>query len=166
MIASIALWASNINTRLQTKSNLRLFLFFLLIECVYSIVVSFGVNWINPGLSDNNTNDWGMLEKFFLKVVLAPILETLIFQALIIELLLYYQVRALYSIPIAAAIFAAAHYYNPVYAIVTSFAGLLYAYYYYILQKRNKGMAILWVTLLHAAWNFIAFLNNDVLKWF
>lgn len=158
MTRNFTLWVHNIHNKLHKKSNYQLFIVFSLLLCAYSVVSSVIINYISPALTENNTDDWSLWRKFLIKVIFTPIIETFIFQALIIEVLLYYNVRAKYILFLTAGIFAFAHYYNIAYVVVTFFVGLLYAYYYYILQNHNKYIAILWVVLLHASWNFIVFL--------
>lgn len=106
----------------------------------------------------------GVFTEFLATVILAPFLETIIFQVIVIELLIRLRVRPLIAILTSALLFALSHNYHIFYILAVLPSGILFAYYYYILRKR-KGVlfAFLVIALLHALLNLLAFLGNHVL---
>jgi len=133
---------------------------------IYSISTSLLVTAIDPTLTETNLQTTHLIQTFIVTVIFGPIAETIVFQFLLIEGLLALRLRIGFVITIAAVLFAATHHYNWVYVVVMLFSGLAYGYYYWLLRRWSITEAFLWVLLLHASWNFIAFLNNDVLEWF
>jgi hypothetical protein len=106
----------------------------------------------------------GML--FFGMVVIAPILETFIFQFLVIkgfQLLIKKPILAFYvSVPLSALFFSWQHSYTFAYQIATFFTGLLYATVFYFSQYRKDYPAYLIVVFFHSAWNLFAFIMKDL----
>lgn len=96
--------------------------------------------------------------RMFYAWVVAPLLETLIFQYLIIKGLLYIKLLKKYpAIPIliSTIIFSSVHS-NP---FTVMFAGVLLAYNFYYFNKYKSGSFAYWSTvLLHAFYNLITYL--------
>lgn len=142
------------------------FLFLLGIDIVYTIVASFISNSIDPEFINANTISNESLDEIFIYTVLiGPVLETFIFQFLVIEILVLFKVKHTSIIVISGLLFAVAHFYNLAYILAIVFPGLLYAWYYLYL-KLHKKHAFLSVTLLHACSNLFAFIFDDLLGWF
>ena len=95
-------------------------------------------------------------------IILAPVLETLISQALIIELFKKRFGNTI-TILISASFFGLMHYYSLAYIINTFFVGIIFAYAYIIYQEKNKKP--FWVVCsIHALRNLISFILLSLLK--
>jgi len=106
---------------------------------------------------------------FFLTVVFSPIVETLIFQFIVIEVVLYvfnkfkWKNSILISIGISGLAFGLSHSYNIYYIIVTFIIGVLYAFYY-VVAKNIRSLNPFWtVTFLHTLSNLSVFIMVDLL---
>lgn len=109
--------------------------------------------------TQNPIDKYSWQEKFFLGVILAPIIETFIFQYLPFKVIGKVIKNPVYIIMGSSLFFAFNHYYNWLYVVVTFFIGLILNCNYYAVQKISKyGF---WLTaLLHAANNSLAFLAS------
>lgn len=74
-------------------------------------------------------------EMFWLAVIAAPLIETLVFQYGIIEYLLNKKFRVRWIIIISAMAFAGLHMYNIFYALYTLIPGILFGYLYFIPRR-------------------------------
>jgi membrane protease YdiL (CAAX protease family) len=96
-------------------------------------------------------------------VIAAPLIETLLFQSLIIEVICKIIKRPRRNIYIAvfasALAFALNHTYSVSYVIYTFFGGIIYSLAYY-LGRYRKESAIILVFLLHSLDNLLASLYN------
>jgi uncharacterized protein len=114
----------------------------------------------------NLANDVGLVVFFFLVVGLVPFLETVIFQALIIELVKEYLKRFrwnsnIFPIIVSAIAFSLIHIYSLIYVVITFFMGLCLAYTYIIVKKRKQN-PILIVSIVHAFHNLIVFTIENI----
>lgn len=125
----------------------------------FNLFFSFLINIISKVIyNDSFTNEAhkfsSVKEEFFLVVLVAPLIETIIFQFIIIEIL-YEKVRKEIICLISALIFASTHLYNVLYFVFALIIGLALAYLYFI-GKVNKK-AFQYVYLTHLLYNSIAF---------
>ncbi|MFA8299264.1 MAG: lysostaphin resistance A-like protein [Hyphomicrobiales bacterium] len=94
-------------------------------------------------------------------VILGPLLETLIFQFLIIRLILHFFKKTnyvgWYACFTSAIIFGSLHYYSFAYIIVALCIGLVLGYIY-LLSIERKEKPILNTWLVHSANNLFAFI--------
>lgn len=101
---------------------------------------------------------------FFLVVILGPVIETILYQTLPInavqQVLKWFRVELL-SLPIfiSAIIFSLSHWYNINYVVNAFLGGLIYAWFYVIVQRR-KERAIIVVFLIHALKNLVVFIDD------
>ncbi|WP_414712680.1 type II CAAX prenyl endopeptidase Rce1 family protein [Sphingobacterium sp. UBA5670] len=93
-------------------------------------------------------------------VVIAPILETLFVQVLVLELLLKLRISASMSVLIAAIILGLFRCYNIWYFLATIISGFVFAYYYMALRSQGRWNKILLIIALHALVNVVSFLSN------
>lgn len=100
---------------------------------------------------------------FLIVVIVVPLLETLLFQSLIIEIICKIIKRPrknMYFAVIASSLaFAFNHTYSLSYFIITLGAGIILALVYYIGRYRKEGPIIL-VFILHAMYNLLSSLYN------
>lgn len=87
-------------------------------------------------------------------VLAAPLIETIIFQFIIIEIL-YEKVRKEIICLISALFFASSHLYNVLYFVFALILGFAFAYLYFIGRVNKK--AFQYVYLTHLTYNLIAF---------
>ncbi|SHG59185.1 CAAX protease self-immunity [Flavobacterium micromati] len=99
-------------------------------------------------------------EEFILVVFLAPILETLLFQYLIINFFLT-KTKSHYACIISSFAFALQHLYNSFYFIFALFIGFIFAYLFIIGVKKNYGFIL--VATAHSLYNFIVFILKHFL---
>ena len=94
----------------------------------------------------------------FALLVVAPLLETLVFQVALcrlLRLMKWLRERECYIVLIGGILFGLYHYYSLVHIIVSAIGGALFMYVY--LVRRRKG-GYWMVVLLHALWNGIGLL--------
>lgn len=141
---------------------LSLFVIVSLIDLFYIFMGSIAINFYDDTLLESGLDDLNNFEIFFLTVIIAPLLETLIFQFLVIEGLFMLKIKPKYIVLVSSMLFAIIHSYNLVYVLFIVFLGILYAIYYTLLRKHGRYMAFGSVAILHAMLNLTAFLVDDV----
>ena len=130
----------------------------------FNLVVSFFLSIISKIIYGNSfTNNihkfQNLNEEFILVVLVSPLIETIIFQLIIIEIL-YDKCRKVLICVLSALIFASTHLYNLLYFIFAFIMGLAFAYLYILGKKKEKG--IKFVYLSHLIYNLIAFILNHL----
>ena len=152
-----------INKKLKGLKWHNLFLTLLLIDTLYQIVSAIIINVFFPETFSHMqalTEGYDFFVQFFLLVLIAPFLETALFQMLVIEGFIRLKIRPIVAVIVSAVLFSLAHSYNAVYMLAVFPAGLIFGYYYYILRTQDKAIAFLSVAALHAAVNFLTYINN------
>lgn len=113
-------------------------------------------------LGKQNDLDYSKIQIFFMLVVIAPIIETLLFQYLIInQVFVSYggKNKKTVAILISSLFFGIIHYYSFFYFLSMSILGLILAYSFcYFKQNANTSSAIFYVILIHSSSNCYAFL--------
>ncbi|MCD4770544.1 MAG: CPBP family intramembrane metalloprotease [Bacteroidales bacterium] len=110
-----------------------------------------------------------LFEEVMVFIIIAPIVETLVFQSLIISGICMLIKRPRYnfyvSILLSAFAFSLIHSYNCYYMILTFLSGIILAFAYYIARYR-KDRATLLVIIIHAIWNLLSVIvencNNSI----
>lgn len=111
--------------------------------------------------------DQSLSTVFFFTVILAPILETFIFQFLTIESIIWIfrkmkiPYEMIFSIIISGVAFGSSHAYNIYYVLVAILIGLLYGVYYFIARYHQKMNAFLTICIIHSISNLIGFIVDD-----
>lgn len=102
-------------------------------------------------------------ELFFVAVVAAPIIETLIFQYTLYKILNYLKVKnTLILIVLMSIVFSLAHSYHWLYMLATFFSGLILNHLYIsTLKNRGEWLAVLLTVGLHLSYNLFGFLLVD-----
>lgn len=96
-------------------------------------------------------------EEFFLVVFLAPLIETLIFQHVVISYLSKkFPKSIVLSILFSSLLFGLSHFYSQVYIFKTFLSGLLFGTLYLVVSVKNSS-PIIAVTTAHSIYNFITF---------
>ncbi len=101
------------------------------------------------------------LGHFVIAVIIGPPFETLIFQAVPFFLLSKAIKNPYFIVLILGLLFGIPHYFNEQSyseALGASFAGLIYAYIYYIAKRRKDTSAFFTTTAIHGGYNLFVFL--------
>ncbi|MEH6306191.1 CPBP family intramembrane glutamic endopeptidase [Olivibacter sp. CPCC 100613] len=156
-----------LNVYLTPKSYGKLFFIFLIVKLTFSTVTSFVVTMIDPNLTSNPVEKESDLFIFMMSVVVAPLIETFVFQLAVMEIGREFMISRRWLMYLSAILFGTAHFYNLIYALTMFFTGLIFAYsYLFIRNKYDIAKATLFVVSLHAVSNLVAFLNNNVFHFF
>ena len=148
------------------EKNLRYFCLVFAITFAFKLITALIATYFDPSLTDNPVVTESLVGNFILMVIIAPLIETLIYQFAIIEIGFRLKFHPLLSIIISALAFGLSHHYNIVYVLITTVSGFIYAYYYTALRPQNYTNRFVLVALLHSLFNLIAFLNNYIFKFF
>jgi hypothetical protein len=131
---------------------------------IVAILNGYFFNWINntyfnySNESENGLNGFSDIGKFIVIIVLAPVLETLIFQYLPNEVLEKLKIRSYFlKIIIPSFLFSLTHFYHPLYIVMTFIAGILLNKYYIDTKNETRLFFILTV-LLHSVYNLYGYL--------
>lgn len=153
--------------RIKRGVKAPLFFIIVFVDLCYTLIVSWVINEYNPDLIDVIPSE-GPYVDFFLQVIAGPLLETFLFQFLVIELLLWLcKKKGIIRkngiiIWTSAVLFGLTHYYNLVYIVIIIFPGLLYASYYLFLKLEQREFPFVKIFMVHAVANFVAFLIDYV----
>lgn len=143
----------------------------LIISCVHDLVFTkiFSVYGIDLGAS---AKDYGIATNIIASIIIAPLLETIIFQYLPHKGLQY--ITPLRNSPktfkwiyvsLATILFCLSHWYSIAYITVTIIPRLLLAYFFnYYYDRFNYSTAIYFISLLHFAKNFLVLIDEYLLK--
>jgi len=145
----------------------------ILVMCLIKVSVSFALQLISKSYFQNqdyiNTSLEGMGTGviFLIVVILGPLIETLLFQFLLIELviLLFKSIKIrggqFIGVLVSSFLFAAAHPYSFIYLLSAFLSGVIYGFFY-IISKNRKGLnGFLVVYIVHSFYNLIVFLTNE-----
>lgn len=131
---------------------------------IVAILNGYFFNWINDTYfnysneTENGLKTFSGLGRFGIVVILAPILETLIFQFTPNEILEKLKVRSYFlKITIPSLLFSLVHFYHPIYIVMTFIAGILLNKYYIDTKNETRLFFILTV-LLHSTYNLYGYL--------
>ena len=128
-----------------------------------AILNGYFFNFINDKFFHFTSDENGLAHlpieaKLAIIVFLAPIIETVIFQFIPIEILKNTKLRnPVFLILIPSLIFAGAHWYHFIYIIMAFVGGIILNYYYVETQKISKYSFLL-VVLLHSLYNLYGFI--------
>lgn len=153
-------------SKIKSNKYVALFLVLFLIDVFFISIGSLVVNFFDSSLIETefNTANFSLLEIFFVTVLIGPVLETFIFQFLIIEILFKLNIKNNLIILISTLAFSLSHNYNLIYILLIIFPGILYSTYYLFLKIENQKTPFLNIFLLHSLSNFVSFILDDVLQ--
>ena len=109
----------------------------------------------------NDNNFSSIFEEILLAIFFAPIIETLIFQFLIIRVTEKFTPSITIQVLVSAIIFALSHHYSVSYVMKAFFAGLLYASLFCIAREQRKNAFVV-VLISHMIYNSIISLLNYI----
>ncbi len=149
---ALHLWLKKLKTiQLLLISFLVIFSFNICVEIIFS-----------PNLNIDSANLKDPTLLFIEAVVIAPFIETVIFQFLPIELSNYLQrvmlkkIYPIIGVLISAILFGFVHNYNISYQINTFFMGLFLGYLYHIRKDKEIFGSFSFIWLLHSINNLLA----------
>src|SRR5690606_5004096 len=114
---------SQLTSYLQSKSYIQLFFIFLIVKLTFSGVTAFIATMIDPSLTSNPIENESIFFAFMMLVIVAPVIETFIFQLAVIEIGYEFKLRGRLLVLLSAILFGISHYYNWVYVMVMVFTG-------------------------------------------
>jgi len=138
------------------------------IPLFYTLLVSAFASFLlkeNIDIHSSNLENLTIIEKLIAFIIIAPFIETFIFQFIIIEILLsFIKKNEVLVILLSGFLFGFAHYfnaYNIIYSILAMVAGILFASIYIIAKDRKDiYFPFLLVFGSHAFINFLSeFIN-------
>lgn len=118
---------------------------------LFSLISNFFDISLNKGFNDQYT----IKEKVVLFVIVAPLIETLLFQYTVIEICKSIKMRLRYCCIISAFTFGLLHLYNIFYFLYAFSGGLLFAFLY--VRGKNQKNAIILPLVAHTIYNGIVF---------
>lgn len=122
-------------------------------------------NWLDFKLGNDDTilklKSHGIYYFWFMIFVLGPLIETIIFQILIIKLIGFYSTNKNVAVVFSALLFSLSHIYSLPYFIYAFLAGLLFANLYFIAKNNNLStFKIIFYT--HALSNMAIYILHSI----
>lgn len=141
------------------KSNILKFLICLLL----SITNGYIFNYLNSTYFHYTSNENGLSEfpnamKVVMIVIIAPVIETFIFNLLPNQILKKIGLKnTFFLVLIPSIIFSLFHLYHPIYGVMALIGGIIINWYF--LHSHSKIKIAFWlVTLLHSSYNLYGYL--------
>ncbi len=108
----------------------------------------------------------GVITAFITVIIIAPIIETILFQYLPITIISFFLKENKYIKPITIIIsaisFSVVHIYNYTYFIMAFIGGLIFAYLF-ILSKQRKENPVVNLLVIHTLLNLIPFTRDFII---
>jgi len=130
-----------------------------------AILNGYFFDWLNDSFFHYSSDENGLQEfsgtaQFFIIVIIAPIVETALFNWTPNFLLSGWSVKnTALLILIPSLVFAACHLYHPLYSVMAFAGGLIMnAYFLYNKKTHKPAVAFLLVAILHGAYNLYGYL--------
>lgn len=148
--------------KLEDKKIIRLFFLMFLFKLINGYVFTY-INYRYFKLENAIFEELSEKEMLFLAVVLAPIIETLIFQLFLFRLINKTRINNTSIIIILMSFaFSQAHWYHWLYVVAAFINGLFLNYFYlYTYRKKNELIAVLLTIALHSSYNLYGLLFVD-----
>lgn len=133
-----------------------LFIVSLITQIIIAFIIDFFLDVSFSSSNEIGSESKRSLSYFFYGVILAPVLETAVFQKMALGFFRVFIKNNLVCIIIAAVIFGLIHYNGVAKIIVISSGGFFLGLFYTILKR--KRLNAFWLTaLFHAFWNLFVF---------
>ena len=138
-------------------STIRLFL--LLFFFIYPTLILVGIILkyfigLSPIITNNESDLLAQIGQFFSAVIIAPVIETVIFQKLILDNSKPRIKNNIVCVALGAVVFGLAHINGLFRIVLATFVGFYLGLFYTI--ARQKKYNAFWLTcLMHALWNLI-----------
>ncbi len=125
------------------------------------VLISFTFSLLFPKTSSLGYVFQNFYEEFILVVIIAPIIETYLFQHLLIKIIELKLNKRNLILPICSIVFGLLHLYNLVYFFKACISGFLYSFLYLSIREK-KSNPIYYVFLCHSVYNLTGFLANHL----
>ncbi len=145
--------------KLEGKKIIRLFFLIFLFKLINGYVFTY-INSRYFKLENAIFEELSEKEMLLLAVVLAPIIETLIFQLFLYRIINKTRINNTSIIIILMSfVFSQAHWYHWLYVVASFINGLFLNYFYiYTYKNKNELIAVLLTIVLHSSYNLFGFL--------
>lgn len=154
------LYLEKIHRYLLHLNRVKLITLFVVINGVNSLTFSALAYFITGnGLTNHSFDNIDPLNQFLMAVLLAPVLETLIFQYALIESIRQ-RFHPLYSCFISTFAFALVHLYSVYYFFFAIISGLIFAYLYLLEKSVIRGSLLVLTT--HILYNLLIYLGRHL----
>lgn len=139
---------------LETGSLSKVFFFATLNKILLTWILSAIISIYDETLLSNPIDNESPFFGFCVTILVAPLIETFLFQYSVLAIGDKYKAPTNLSIAVSALLFGLAHHYNMVYIFATLLSGFFYAYLFAKIKRRESGfMACLFVASIHACNN-------------
>ena len=152
---------SKIRNSILALRDWELVLLILLLNFLNNYIFSVVSDLFDISLSKGFDDNYTIKEKIVLFVVVAPLIETLLFQYLVIEICKSFKMRLKYCCFISAFVFASFHLYNVFYFLFAFTGGLLFAFLY--IKGNSQKKAILLPLVAHTIYDGSVFIIKTYL---
>lgn len=144
---------------MPTQKKILTFIFCLLAAITNGYIFNFINNkYFHYSSNQNGLSEFSATTKFLIIVIIAPIVETAIFNLLPNKLLKHFRLNNnLLLIIIPSIVFSLFHLYNTIYFLMALIGGLITNWYFLNSHKRAE-IAFWLVALLHATYNLYGYL--------
>ncbi|PIE48930.1 MAG: hypothetical protein CSA39_05150 [Flavobacteriales bacterium] len=142
--------------------------YFIIFSILLSVFLSFFLTYFLSFLNEKpihseTLNNYSTLKSLIFRVLIGPFLETLIFQAAIIEFIMYHLKIKKLAVPVLVSgiIFGIVHYFNNfnvIYMVYAILLGFILSLIYVIAKKRKDTNPFLITFICHFFINLIAFI--------
>lgn len=157
-------WFERFLLKLDEARGWKVLLGGVALTILYNLLTALIINdLLNLQLRTTGLDDLSFEEKFILVVFVGPIVETIIFQFLIMEVIaVFLPDRKLLALAGSTLLFALAHAYSGVYIFFAVVPGLMFGIIYLVFRNRDN-YPVLMVFFVHALINLHALIHNDIL---
>ena len=150
-----------INKTFNFLLRINIFYYIVIWLFVFILVNMLSLLFPESSLDNHTVSIMPQFIKPYIVIFYGPLLETLIFQALIISGICFFVVRPrknfYFSVIASSLVFALVHLYSIYYFIFGLLIGFVLAVAYYFARYRKEN-AIIPIFLIHSIWNFIVFI--------
>ena len=144
--------------KIPKNKNLYFLILVVLIDYITSNFSFKLINNLYPNFAEDNTIFKVSPPLLFVfAIIIIPILETVVFQFVIIEVLLKIKTNEYLALIISTIIFSLLHNYNTGYILYIILCSWIFPLYYLALRSQSIFIRIFLVALVHAISNFTAY---------
>lgn len=133
------------------------------------LILSMAISLVDDSLTEISfLEDLSLINIFLVSVLIAPIIETAIFQFAVIEVMAFTLDRMKYarliSVLISGLLFGFSHSYNVYYVLIMIVIGIFFGWTYTLITAwKSKKIGFWSVTFIHALNNLTGFVLDDLI---
>jgi len=145
--------------RLSRQRLLLLFVAFVIINCLCQLIILYFL----PTDFEHPSEKYTLFKQFIMVVIVGPIVETLLFQILILRFILkkITQIEII-AVVLSAILFGLWHSDNITLIAAGFVSGLTLAILFFVFRQK-KWSPFLYLTLIHGGFNLVALVINNIL---